>query len=132
VGGSFSAMAKAFKIDHPLDPANKYLIHNSIESNERINIYSGNITTNEEGYATVELPEYMNALNRDFKYQLTIVDKSFAQAIIWEEMNTETNSFVIKTNTPDITVSWQITGTRQDTWALENPMQVEVDKNSEF
>ena len=132
VGGSFSAMAKAFKIDHPLDPTNKYLIHNSIESNERINIYSGNITTNEEGYATVQLPEYMNALNKDFKYQLTIVDKSFAQAIIWEEMNTESNSFVIKTNTPDITVSWQITGTRQDTWALENPMQVEVDKNSEF
>lgn len=132
VGGSFSAAAKAFKIDHPLDPTNKYLIHNSIESNERINIYSGNITTNEEGYATVALPEYMNALNKDFKYQLTIVDKSFAQAIIWEGMNTETNSFVIKTNTPDITVSWQITGTRQDTWALENPMQVEVDKNSEF
>ena len=132
VGGSFSAAAKAFKIDHPLDPTNKYLIHNSIESNERINMYSGNITTNEEGYATVQLPEYMNALNKDFKYQLTIVDKSFAQAIIWEEMNTETNSFVIKTNTSDITVSWQITGTRQDTWALENPMQVEVDKNSEF
>ena len=132
VGGSFSAAAKAFKIDHPLDPNNKFLIHNSIESNERINIYSGNITTNDEGYATVQLPEYMNALNKDFKYQLTIVDKSFAQAIIWEEMNTESNSFVIKTNTPDITVSWQITGTRQDTWALENPMQVEVDKNSEF
>jgi len=132
VGGSFSAAAKAFKIDHPLDPDNKFLVHNSIESNERINIYSGNITTNDEGYATVELPEYMNALNKDFKYQLTIVDKSFAQAIIWEEMNAETNSFVIKTNTPDITVSWQITGTRQDTWALENPMQVEVDKNSEF
>ncbi|MEL6812067.1 MAG: hypothetical protein AAFP76_12105, partial [Bacteroidota bacterium] len=49
VGGSFSAMAKAFKIDHPLDPDNKYLVHNSIESNERVNIYSGNITTNPQG-----------------------------------------------------------------------------------
>ena len=130
VDGSFSAAAKAFKIDHPLDPDNMYLIHNSIESNERINIYSGNITTNKEGYATVDLPEYMSALNKDFKYQLTIIDKSFAQAIIWEPMNSESNSFVIKTNAPSICVSWQITGTRQDTWAKENPMQVEVNKNS--
>jgi hypothetical protein len=130
VGGSFSAAAKAFKIDHPLDPENKFLIHNSIESDERINIYSGNIITNMEGYATVQLPEYMNALNKDFKYQLTIVDKSFAQAIIWEPMNIGNNSFVIKTNAPEIQVSWQITGTRQDTWAKENPMQVEVNKDT--
>ena len=132
IGGMMSAAAKAFKIDHPLDPENKFLIHNSIESNERINIYSGNITTDSEGYATVTLPDYMSALNKEFKYQLTIVDKSFAQAIIWEPMNSVTNSFVIKTNTPDIQVSWQITGTRQDKWALENPMEVEVEKNNEF
>ncbi|GAB5399653.1 MAG: hypothetical protein Aureis2KO_12380 [Aureisphaera sp.] len=132
IGGTMSAAAKAFKIDHPLDPDNKYLVHNSIESNERINIYSGNISTDEEGYAIVQLPEYMTALNKDFKYQLTIVDKSFAQAIIWEPLQSETNSFVIKTNTPNISVSWQVTGTRQDTWALENPMQVEVEKNNGF
>ncbi len=132
IGGTMTAAAKAFKIDHPLDPTNMYLVHNSIESNERINIYSGNVTTNTEGLATVMLPAYMCALNTDFKYQLTIVDKSFAQAIIWEPMNTETNSFVIKTNTPEITVSWQITGTRQDTWAKENPMKVEVEKPKDF
>ena len=80
----------------------------------------------------MELPDYMSALNTDFKYQLTIVDKSFAQAIIWEEITGETNTFMIKTNMPEIKVSWQITGTRQDTWALENPMQVVVDKNSEL
>ncbi len=129
IGGMMSAAAKAFKIDHPLDPDNKYLVHNSIESNERINIYSGNITTDDKGFATVQLPDYMSALNKDFKYQLTIVDKTFAQAIIWEPLQTENNSFVIKTNIPGISVSWQITGTRQDTWALENPMQVEIAKN---
>jgi len=129
VGGMFSAAAKAFKIDHPLDPENKFLVHNSIESNERINMYSGNITTNDQGYATVQLADYMSALNRDFKYQLTIVDRSFTQAVIWEPMNEENNSFVIKTNTPNVQVSWQVTGTRQDAWAKENPMQVEVDKN---
>ncbi|MBW2936569.1 hypothetical protein KXJ69_00535 [Aureisphaera sp. CAU 1614] len=132
IGGTMTAAAKAFKIDHPLDPTNKFLVHNSIESNERINIYSGNITTNSDGFATIMLPDYMCALNTDFKYQLTIVDKSFAQAIIWEPMNTDTNSFVIKTNTPEIKVSWQITGTRQDTWAKENPMKVEVEKPKDF
>ncbi|MCG2417659.1 hypothetical protein K8089_01400 [Aequorivita sp. F47161] len=128
VGGSFTAAAKSFKIDHPLDPENKFLIHNSIESDERINMYSGNIVTNSEGLATVILPEYMCVLNKDFKYQLTIIDKSFAQAIIWETINTETNSFVIKTDSPEIMVSWQITGTRQDKWALENPLTVEMVK----
>ncbi len=130
IGGTMSAAAKAFKIDHPLDPQNKFLVHNSIESNERVNIYSGNVTTNEEGYATVSLPDYMTALNTDFKYQLTIVDKSFAQAIIWEPIQNETNTFTIKTNEPNIGVSWQLTGTRQDTWALENPLEVEVEKNN--
>ena len=132
IGGMMSAAAKAFKIDHPLDPENKYLIHNSIESNERINIYSGNIKTDDQGYAMIQLPDYMNALNKDFKYQLTIVDKTFAQAIIWEPMNVNTNSFTIKTNEPNIKVSWQITGTRQDTWAKENPMKVEIQKNATY
>jgi len=132
IGGTMTAAVKAFKIDHPLDPENKYLIHNSIESNERINIYSGNITTDEEGYAVVQLPEYMSALNTNFKYQLTIVDKSFARAVIWEPMNTKDNTFVIKTDMSNIMVSWQMTGTRQDTWSLENPLEVEVDKNNGF
>ncbi len=35
--------AKAFKIDHPLESEDKFLYRNSIESNERINIYSDNI-----------------------------------------------------------------------------------------
>ena len=73
----------------------------------------------------------MNALNKDFKYQLTIIDKSFAQAIIWEAMDETTNSFIIKTNKPHIKVSWQLTGTRQDSWALANPMQVEIEKELE-
>ena len=131
VTGSITAPAKSFKIDHPLDPENQFLIHNSIESNERINIYSGNVITDAEGYATVMLPEYMSALNSDFKYQLTIVDKSFARAVIWEPMNAETNSFVIRTDSPEITVSWQLTGTRKDQWALDNPMEVEVLKSND-
>jgi hypothetical protein len=36
-----SAGTKDFKIDHPLDPANKYLVHASVESSEMMNIYTG-------------------------------------------------------------------------------------------
>src|SRR5579862_5271350 len=33
--------SKNFRIDHPLDPANKYLVHSAVESSERMNIYTG-------------------------------------------------------------------------------------------
>jgi hypothetical protein len=49
--------SKNFKIDHPLDPANKYLLHASIESSEVLNLYTGNITTDSSGDATVPLPD---------------------------------------------------------------------------
>jgi hypothetical protein len=126
VTGSIVAPAKAFKIDHPLDEENKFLFHNSIESNERLNVYSGNVNTDNDGFATVTLPDYMSALNADFRYQLTILDKTFAQAIIWEEFNDITNTFTIKTNQPNIKVSWQLTGARIDKWAKNHPLQVEV------
>ena len=98
--------AKAFKIDHPLESGKtNFLYRNSIESNERINIYSDNITTDEKGYHKVLLPEYMSALNGHFKGQLTVLDKSFAQAVIWEQIDAKTNTFTIKTNVPNIKVS---------------------------
>ena len=125
---SIVAPVKAFRIDHPLDPDNMYLYHNSVESNERVNIYSGNITTNQEGLAVVELPDYMTALNADFRYQLTVIGKSFARAVVWEEIDLETQTFTIRTDEPNITVSWQVVGERIDTWSEENPLIVEVAK----
>ncbi|HEU4390986.1 MAG TPA: hypothetical protein VFV34_24485 [Blastocatellia bacterium] len=62
---------KQFKIDHPLNPEGKYLLHAAIESSEVLNVYSGNVTTNEQGEATVTLPDWFEAINRDFRYQLT-------------------------------------------------------------
>src|ERR1035441_2021073 len=45
--GNFSvAQTKNFRIDHPLDPTNKYLYHASIESSEVLNQYSGNAVLN--------------------------------------------------------------------------------------
>ena len=116
---------KAFHIDHPLDPANKYLNHFSMESDEVLNSYSGNVTTDAGGAATVGLPDYFETLNKDYRYQLTVIGQ-FAQAIISQEIHG--NRFVIKTDKPSVKVSWQVTGVRSDAYVKAHPMPVEQDK----
>jgi hypothetical protein len=120
--------SKNFKIDHPLDPANKYLVHSCIESPDRMNIYNGNVTTDVEGDAIVELPSYFSALNVNFRYQLTVIGQ-FAQAIVAKEI--DGNQFIIKTDKPNVKVSWQVTGVRQDAYARAHPMVVEEEKSPE-
>ena len=126
VTGTLSKGAGSFKIDHPLDPENKYLYHSFVESPDMKNIYDGNIVTNDNGEAVVEMPEYFEALNSDFRYQLTVLG-TFAQAIVAEKI--KGNRFVIKTNAPNVEVSWQVTGIRQDAFAKKNRIKVEVDKD---
>ena len=120
-----SAFEKNFRIDHPLDPENKYLYHTSIESSERLNIYSGNSTTDQAGFVKVYLPDWFSALNTDFRYQLTAIG-SFTDIIVSEEFNGK--YFVIQTKDPISKVSWQITGVRHDTYARENPTKLEMNK----
>lgn len=122
VNGNLSKSSGSFKIDHPLDPANKYLYHSFVESPDMMNVYNGNIITNDEGYATVQLPEWFGALNKDFRYQLTTIGQ-FAQAMIAEEV--ENNKFVIRTDKPNVKVSWQITGIRKDPYAQNHRVPVE-------
>jgi hypothetical protein len=117
--------SKNFKIDDPLDPANKYLYHSCVESDVRMNIYHGTIITDANGDATVALPPWFSALNADFHYQLTVIGQ-FAQAIVSEEISN--NQFSIKTDKPGVKVSWQISGARKDAYATAHPLQVEVDK----
>lgn len=128
VWGVFQATSKWFKIDHPLDPANKYLMHSCVESSEAMNIYNGNIITDGAGLAIVTLPNWFEALNKDFRYQLTVIG-SFAQAIVSKEI--QNNQFEIRTDKPGVKVSWQVTGVRHDAYMEKHPMQVEVEKTGE-
>ena len=125
ITGNIAKGGGTFKIDHPLDPKNKYLIHSFVESPEMLNIYSGNVTTDENGYATVLLPNYFEAANKDFRYQLTTIG-TFAQAIIREKISD--NKFIIQTNSPNVEVSWQITAVRADKYANENRIIPEKEK----
>ena len=125
VSGTLAKSSGSFKIDHPLDPANKYLYHSFVESPDMMNVYNGNVTTDAAGTATVKLPDYFQALNRDFRYQLTVIGQ-FAQAIVADEI--QNNQFVIKTDKPNVKVSWQVTGIRQDAYAKAHPIVPEVEK----
>jgi hypothetical protein len=125
IAGSLSKGSGTFKIDHPQDPENKYLYHSFVESPDMMNVYNGNITTNVDGSATVELPAYFESLNKDFRYQLTVIG-AFAQAIIATEV--KDNKFVIKTDKPNVKVSWQVTGIRKDPYAEQNRVVPEVEK----
>jgi hypothetical protein len=125
VGGTLSKLGGSFTIDHPLDPANKILSHSFVESPDMKNVYDGNVTTDANGNATVTLPAYFEALNRDFHYQLTVIGQ-FAQAIVSSEI--KRNQFAIKTDKSNVKVSWQVTGIRQDAWAEAHRIRVEEDK----
>jgi hypothetical protein len=61
-------------------------------------------------------------LNRDFRYQLTVIGQ-FAQAIVARKITN--HSFTIKTDKPNVEVSWQVTGIRQDAWANAHRIPVE-------
>jgi len=128
VTGSINKSACSFKIDHPLDQENKYLSHSVVESPDMMNIYNGNVTLDENGRAVVELPEYFEALNYDFRYQLTCIG-GFAQVYIAEEISN--NRFKIAGGNSGMKVSWQVTGIRKDPYAVANRIQVEEDKPAE-
>lgn len=128
VNGTLTKSNGAFKIDHPLDPANKYLYHSFVESPDMLNIYNGNAILDESGETWVELPEWFEALNRDFRYQLTCIG-GYAQVYVAEEISA--NRFKIGGGTPGLKVSWQVTGIRKDPYAEAHRVKVEEEKPAE-
>jgi hypothetical protein len=125
VHGNLSKSGGSFRIDHPLDPANQYLYHSFVESPDMKNIYDGNVTTDGSGRAIVTLPAWFEALNRDFRYQLTTIGQP---AQVWVESKIVNNAFSIRSDKPHVEVSWQVTGIRQDAWANAHRIPVEEQK----
>jgi hypothetical protein len=129
VTGTVTKGAGAFRIDHPLDPQHKYLQHSFVESPDMKNVYDGVVRTDRRGFATVRLPGYFSALNRSFRYQLTLLGRGAwgAQAVVWQEIRG--NRFVIRSK-PRVRVSWQVTGIRKDRYANAHRIQVELAKSA--
>ncbi|HEY3290678.1 MAG TPA: hypothetical protein VGK87_11175 [Anaerolineae bacterium] len=127
VTGDFNVTgAKHFIIDDPLDPANKTLQHAAIESPSALNFYNGSVILDAKGEATVQLPAYFNAINKDYQYQLTSIGAPGTGLYIAEEI--KDNHFKIAGGTPGAKVSWQVTGVRNDPWAVQHPENAEKDK----
>ena len=126
VTGTLSKGGGSFKIDDPLDPENKYLSHSFVESPDMMNIYNGLVRLDARGEAWVELPQYFEALNRDFRYQLTSVGASQPRLYIASEVNG--NRFKIAGGKANSKVSWQVTGIRQDAWANAHRIPTEEEK----
>jgi hypothetical protein len=131
VNGTLSKTGGSFRIDHPLDPENKTLSHSFVESPDMMNIYNGIVNTDASGYAVITMPDWFTALNRDFRYQLTVIDEAdsgWALAKVVREM--KDGEFTIRTNLPNQKVSWQVTGIRQDAWANKHRIPTEELKNA--
>jgi hypothetical protein len=126
VFGTLSKTAGSFVIDHPLDPANKYLVHSFVESPDMKNVYDGVATLDARGEAVVELPDWFEALNGDFRYQLTAIGAPAPGLHVAAKV--AGNRFRIGGGPPGLEVSWQVTGIRQDAYARAHRLAVEVDK----
>lgn len=128
INGTLNKSAGSFIIDHPLDPGNKYLCHSFVESPDMKNIYDGVAVLNSKGEAVVELPEWFESLNRDFRYQLTCIG-GYAQVYIQHEV--ADHQFKIAGGYDGLKVSWQVTGIRKDAYAEAYPIEVEIEKSRE-
>jgi len=151
ITGNLEKAGGSFKIDHPLDPANKYLCHSFVESPDMKNVYDGVVVLDNKGEAEIELPDWFGILNKDFRYQLTAIGAPGPNLYIAEEIseanttntkyssskrsssnknknNNKNSRFKIAGGTSGMKVSWQVTGIRRDPWANANRIQVEEDK----
>ena len=139
ITGNLEKAGGSFKIDHPLDPANKYLCHSFVESPDMKNVYDGVVVLDNKGKAEIELPDWFGALNKDFRYQLTPIGAPGPNLYIAEEISDTTSNysrsnnnnnsrFKIAGGTSGMKVSWQVTGIRKDTYANANRIEVEEEK----
>jgi len=127
--GTVSKAADKIVIDHPLDPEDKYLSLSSVASNEMTNIINGNVKLNSEGRALVRLPDWFEAANTDFKYQLTAIGAPGPNLYISKEISD--NCFEISGGASGMKVSWMITAVRNDNFAKTNPIVNVSDKKTE-
>jgi len=128
VTGNVSKAGGSFEIDHPIDPAGKLLFHSFVESPDMMNIYNGIATLDASGTATIDLPDWFEALNRDFRYQLTALDTP--QPGLFVSRRIEAHRFGVAGGVPGADVSWQVTGIRHDPWADAHRIPVEVEKSA--
>ncbi len=134
---------KSFRIDHPDEPTEKYLLHYSTESPEVLNFYRGTVVLDDAGEASVEMPAYFARINASPSYQLTAVGSPMPNLHVSREideiallMGAEAEpgspvsacSFRIAGGSPGGKVSWRVEAVRNDRWVRTGGAPVEVAK----
>jgi hypothetical protein len=126
VTGSISKGSGSFVIDHPLDPENKILRHNFVESPMNLLIYCGKAELNSEGEAVVEMPDYFQVLTKEDEafIHLTPVGRPFLTGAEW---NSDFSAIIIYGN-KNREVFWEVMADRDDPVIHELGRPVEEDK----
>ena len=127
VTGSVYESASSSRIDHPLDPENTYLCQAHVESPDMMSVHNGNVVLDGRGEAAVEMPDWFEAANRDFRYQLTAIGAPGPNLHVAEKLSGTT--FKIAGGEPGMEVSWMVTGIRSDRFAEANRVVVEAPKS---
>lgn len=124
--GTLTKSSGSFRIDHPLRPTEQYLNHAFVESSDHKNIYDGIATADENGEATIALPDWFEALNEHFRYQLTALGRPAPGLHVAAEV--AGGCFRFGGASAGQRVSWQVTGVRRDPYARAHPVVVVEDK----
>jgi hypothetical protein len=125
---------KSFQIDHPLSPETHYLNHFCTEGPEPLQRLLGarSITGRATAKPWVQLPPYFESINRDFRYQLTVIDGSDEFVLAKVVRKIQNNQFVIRTSKPFVEVSWRVEAVRNDLWVQRYGFQTEQEKEDEI
>ena len=129
VTGTLSKGGGSFKIDHPLDPANKYLYHSFVESPDMMNIYNGMVTLGARGSRLDHLARLFRGVKPRLPLSADVDWQAATQPYVAREISG--NRFKISGGKPDGKVSWQVTGIRHDAYANAHRIPTEEMKPPE-
>jgi hypothetical protein len=129
VTGNLSKGSGSFLIDHPLDPENKLLRHNFVESPENLLIYRGRTQLDADGKAAVLMPEYFEALSKEDEASIhvTPVGRPFDTGAEW---NPGFQHFTVY-GEPGRGVFWSVFVDRDDPVMHQLARPVEEDKTAD-
>jgi hypothetical protein len=124
VNGSFAATYKNFDIPHPLDPANKRLVHSSIEGPEHAVYYRG-VASLSSGTAEITLPDYFEALTRKERRTILLTnvdgfDKLAVKTQAGEQV--QNGRFIVFSDNPASIqkFNWEVKAVRADVEPLKS------------
>jgi hypothetical protein len=112
VTGNINKAACSFVIDHPLDPENKILRHNCVESPEHLLIYRGKVRLDDNGEGLVEMAAYFKAVadEEEASIHLTSVGRPFLTGAEWKA---DFGGFTVYGD-PGREVFWEVLAERDD------------------